>query len=155
LLLNRFNGFLPAAVSVHSALFFSERTPMSEVDATCRYLKSHEWARKEADGSITIGISDHAQAALGELVFVELPAVGKDLSAGNAAAVVESVKAASDVYAPVSGTVSAINDALNDKPETINDSCYTNGWMFRIQPSNAGDYDALLDAAAYQATISD
>ena len=95
---------------------------MSKVDPGCRYLKSHEWARKNADGSISIGISDHAQSALGDLVFVELPAVGKTLSAGASCAVVESVKAASDVYSPVSGVVSSINGALADSPETINNA---------------------------------
>jgi glycine cleavage system H protein len=124
---------------------------MSQVDSSCRYLKSHEWARKNSDGSITIGISDHAQSALGDLVYVELPAVGKVLSAGGACAVVESVKAASDVYAPVSGTVTAVNDALSDKPETINSDCYGTGWMFTVTPSASDEYQQLLDASAYAA----
>jgi glycine cleavage system H protein len=128
---------------------------MSHVNADCRYLKSHEWARAEADGTIVIGISDHAQSALGDLVFVELPAIGKSLTAGATCAVVESVKAASDVYAPVSGVVSAVNDALNDAPEVINSDCYGAGWMFKLKPSNASEFAALLDASAYSALLND
>jgi glycine cleavage system H protein len=126
---------------------------MSHVDAQCRYLKSHEWARLNADGTITVGISDHAQSALGDLVFVELPAVGSTLTAGKACAVVESVKAASDVYAPISGAVTAQNDSLGDKPETINSDCYGAGWMFVVQPSDAAQWDTLLDAKAYEASL--
>ncbi len=127
---------------------------MSDINANLRYLKSHEWARLEADGTVTIGISEHAQEALGELVFVELPSVGKILSAGTAAAVVESVKAASDVYSPVSGTVIAINSSLNDAPETINSDCYGNGWMFKLQPESTDPLVGLLDAADYAAAIA-
>jgi glycine cleavage system H protein len=126
---------------------------MSEVKADLRYMKSHEWVRLEADGSVTVGISDHAQSALGELVFVELPAVGKRLEAGAAAAVVESVKAASDVYSPIAGTVLAVNALLGDKPETINSDSYGEGWMFKLTPDDVGSLAALLDAAAYSATI--
>jgi glycine cleavage system H protein len=126
---------------------------MSEVKADLRYMKSHEWARLEADGSVTVGISDHAQSALGELVFVELPEVGKRLEAGASAAVVESVKAASDVYCPISGTVLAVNAALSDKPETINSDSYGEGWMFKLAPDDVGSLALLLDAAAYTATI--
>lgn len=126
---------------------------MSKVDASCRYLKSHEWARKNSDGSISIGISEHAQSALGDLVFVELPAVGKTLSAGATCAVVESVKAASDVYSPVAGVVLSINGALADSPETINTDCYGAGWMFTLAPSQASEFDALLDAKAYEASL--
>jgi glycine cleavage system H protein len=126
---------------------------MSKVDASCRYLKSHEWARKNADGSVSIGISEHAQSALGDLVFVELPAVGKTLGAGGACAVVESVKAASDVYSPISGVVLATNAALADSPETINTDCYGAGWMFTLTPSHLGEFDALLDAKAYEASL--
>jgi glycine cleavage system H protein len=127
--------------------------PMSQVDASCRYLKSHEWARWESDGTVTVGISDHAQSALGDLVFVELPAVGKAFSAGQAAAVVESVKAASDVYAPVAGTVLAVNESLGDRPETINEDCFKAGWMFRLKVENQNDFNALLDASAYTAGL--
>ena len=127
---------------------------MSDMNANLRYLKSHEWARLESDGTVTIGISEHAQEALGELVFVELPPVGKILAAGTTAAVVESVKAASDVYAPVSGTVIAINSVLNEAPETINSDCYGNGWMFKLQPENTDPLAGLLDAAAYAAAIA-
>jgi glycine cleavage system H protein len=127
---------------------------MSDVKAGLRYLKSHEWARLEADGTVTVGISDHAQNALGELVFVELPSVGKVVVAGAAAAVVESVKAASDVYSPISGSVLSVNPALSDAPETINSDCYGNGWMFRLAPSNAAELDAMLDSEAYSALSS-
>ena len=126
---------------------------MSDVKAGLRYLKSHEWARLESDGSVTVGISDHAQGALGELVFVELPAVGKALVGGSAAAVVESVKAASDVYAPISGTVIATNAKLSDAPETINSDCYGEGWMFKLQPDDVSSLESLLDSAAYADTI--
>ena len=126
---------------------------MTDVNANLRYLKSHEWARLESDGTITIGISEHAQEALGELVFVELPAVGKILAAGSAAAVVESVKAASDVYSPVSGTVIAVNETLSDAPETINSDCYGNGWMFKLQPEGSDPLAGLMDAATYAAAI--
>jgi glycine cleavage system H protein len=126
---------------------------MSEVKADLRYMKSHEWVRLEADGSVTVGISDHAQSALGELVFVELPVVGKRLEAGAAAAVVESVKAASDVYSPIAGTVLAVNALLSDKPETINSDSYGEGWMFKLTPDDVGSLASLLDAAAYSATL--
>lgn len=126
---------------------------MSEVNANLRYLKSHEWARLESDGTVTVGISEHAQEALGELVFVELPAVGKVLSAGAPAAVVESVKAASDVYAPISGTVIAVNTALADAPETINSDCFGQGWMFKLQPEGSDPLAGLMDAQAYAAAI--
>ena len=123
---------------------------MSDIPSDLRYAASHEWARLEADGSITVGISDHAQQALGDVVYVELPEVGRQLVAGQDAGVVESVKAASDIYAPVSGEVIAINEALADSPEQVNSDPY-GSWFFRLQPSNASDLDKLLDAAAYQA----
>ncbi len=126
---------------------------MSDVNANLRYLKSHEWARLESDGTVTVGISEHAQEALGELVFVELPAVGKTLTAGTAAAVVESVKAASDVYSPISGTVIAANTTLGDAPETINSDCYGDGWMFKLQPESADPLAGLMDAATYAAAV--
>ncbi len=109
---------------------------MANIPADLKYLDSHEWARVESDGTVTIGISDHAQGALGDLVFVEVPEVGKSLSKGGAAAVVESVKAASDVYSPVSGEVVAANDALSGSPELVNSDPYGAGWLYKIKPSN-------------------
>ena len=120
---------------------------MSNVPADLRFAASHEWARLEADGSVTVGISDHAQEALGDVVFVELPAVGTELDAGAQAGVVESVKAASDVYAPIAGEVIAINDALTDSPELVNADAYAN-WFFKLKPANVADLEQLLDAAA-------
>jgi len=126
---------------------------MSKTPADLKYAKSHEWVRTEADGTLTIGITDHAQEALGDLVFIELPEVGKSLAAGQEAAVVESVKAAADVYAPVAGTVLAVNDAVVDAPETLNQDAYA-AWLFKLQPQNLADVDALLDAAAYGAVAA-
>lgn len=123
---------------------------MSNTPAELRYAASHEWARLEQDGSVTVGITDHAQEALGDVVFVELPEVGKQLGAGEQAGVVESVKAASDIYAPVSGEVIAINEALADSPEQVNSDPY-GSWFFRLQPSDKAELDKLLDAAGYQA----
>jgi len=117
--------------------------------ADLRYTESHEWVRREADGTLTVGITDHAQAALGDLVYVELPAVGKTLAARDAAAVVESVKAASDVYAPVGGEVVAVNEALRGTPEQVNADAY-GAWLFKLRPADAGAVDRLLDAAAYE-----
>ena len=113
-----------------------------------KYTDSHEWVRAEADGTVTIGITDHAQAALGDLVFIELPAVGRKLAAGEACGVVESVKAASDVYAPIAGEVVAGNDAAVAAPEQINADAYAN-WLWRMKPADAGALARLLDAAAY------
>ena len=123
---------------------------MSNIPSDLRYASSHEWARLEADGSISVGISDHAQEALGDVVFVELPEVGRTLSAGQEAGVVESVKAASDIYAPVSGEVIAVNEQLTDSPEQVNSDPY-GSWFFRLQPSDKAELDKLLDAAGYQA----
>lgn len=123
---------------------------MSNIPADLRYAASHEWARLEADGSVTVGISDHAQEALGDVVFVELPEVGKQLAAGQEAGVVESVKAASDIYSPVAGEVIAVNEALADAPELVNEDPYGN-WFFKLKPSNPSDLDGLLDAAGYKA----
>lgn len=123
---------------------------MSEIPSDLRYAASHEWARLEADGSVTVGISDHAQQALGDVVYVELPEVGRQLEAGQEAGVVESVKAASDIYAPISGEVVAINEALADSPEQVNSDPY-GSWFFRLQPSDKAELEKLLDAAAYQA----
>ena len=120
--------------------------------ADLKYTASHEWVRKEADGTLTVGITDHAQDALGDLVFIELPDKGRELQAGEACAVVESVKAASDIYAPVSGTVVDTNAVTTDKPESINEDAYGN-WLFRLKPANAADVDALMDAAAYTKSV--
>lgn len=124
------------------------------IPADLRYTSSHEWLRRESDGTITIGITDHAQGQLGDLVFVELPAVGRKVAAGEACAVVESVKAASDVYAPIAGTIVARNDAVPAAPETVNQDAYA-AWLFRIRPTDAGAMDSLLDARGYQAVIGD
>ncbi len=117
-----------------------------------KYTPSHEWIRVEADGSLTIGITQHAQELLGDMVYVEAPAVGRSLNAGEECAVVESVKAAADVYAPVSGTVTAINSELDSAPESINSAPY-DAWIFKMQPADANAVNALLDAAAYQAVV--
>ena len=120
------------------------------VPANLKYTRSHEWVRVEADGTVTVGITDHAQELLGDLVFVELPDVGKSLAAEQEAAVVESVKAASDVYAPIAGTVVEVNAAVPATPELINQDAYA-AWLFKLKPANAADVDGLLDAAAYAA----
>ncbi len=127
---------------------------MSEVPSELKYTESHEWLRVEDDGVITVGISDHAQALLGDLVFVELPEVGTEFVAGDESCVVESVKAASDVYMPISGEVVAVNEALADEPEMINNSPYDSGWLFKIQPS-ANEIEDLMDADAYLAEIDE
>ena len=121
---------------------------MSNVPAELKYAESHEWMRAESDGTVTVGITDHAQAALGDLVFIELPAVGRVLKADEACAVVESVKAASDVYAPIAGEVVAVNDAVTAAPETLNEDAY-GAWLFRLKPAKADALAAMLDAAAY------
>ncbi|MDO5611096.1 MAG: glycine cleavage system protein GcvH [Pseudomonadota bacterium] len=126
-----------------------------EIPGDLKFLKSHEWVRVEGDGRAVIGISDHAQGLLGDLVYVELPAVGDDVQAGKACAVVESVKAASDVYAPISGKVVAINEALADTPEIINEDAFGDGWLFAIEVSDAAELDALLSADAYAAVMDD
>ncbi len=118
------------------------------VPANLKYAKSHEWARRDGDGLVTVGITDHAQEALGDIVFLELPEVGRNIKAGEEVAVVESVKAASDIYAPVSGEVIAINQPAADTPESVNQDAYA-AWLFKVKPSNPAEYDALLDAAAY------
>lgn len=123
---------------------------MSNTPSELKYASSHEWARLEDDGLITVGISDHAQNALGDVVFIELPELGAELGAGQEAGVVESVKAASDIYAPVSGEVVAINDVLQDAPETVNGDPYQEGWFFRLKPASIDELDNLLDAEAYQ-----
>jgi glycine cleavage system H protein len=122
---------------------------MSEVLPDLKYAPTHEWARLESDGTITIGISDHAQSLLGDLVFVELPQVGDHREEKEECAVVESVKAASDVYAPIAGEIVAVNDALSSEPAKINESPYEEGWILKIKPDNPKDYNALLDYDAY------
>ena len=128
---------------------------MSDVPGDLKYTKSHEWVREEEDGSVVVGITDHAQSALGDLVFVEVPETGAEVSAGDACAVVESVKAASDVYSPLSGEVTEANDALADSPELVNQDPYGDGWIMRIQLSSPSELDDLLDAEAYEATLED
>ena len=124
------------------------------IPSNLKYTKSHEWVRVEGDGTITVGITDHAQELLGDLVFVELPEVGKEFAAEQEAAVVESVKAASDVYAPVAGTVTAVNTSVSDSPEAVNQDAYA-AWLFKMKPANIADVDALLDATAYAAAAAE
>jgi glycine cleavage system H protein len=128
---------------------------MSEIPGDLKFLKSHEWARVEDNGQVTVGISDHAQGLLGDLVYVELPNVGDDVTVGGAAAVVESVKAASDVYSPVSGKVVAVNAALADKPETINEDAYGEGWIFVVQPDDAEQLNELLTPDEYSEVVDE
>ncbi len=123
---------------------------MSNVPAELKYTKSHEWVRREADGTVTVGITEHAQELLGDMVFVELPEVGRALTAEEDCAVVESVKAASDVYAPIDGEVTEANSALEDSPEIVNKDPYGDGWLFKMKPADDSEIDALLDAEAYQ-----
>jgi glycine cleavage system H protein len=128
---------------------------MSNIPAELRFAESHEWARLESDGTVTVGISDHAQEALGDVVFVELPEVGKVFAAGDAAGVVESVKAASDIYSPIAGEVIAVNEALGDGPELLNSTPY-DAWIFKISPANPdADLGELLDAAGYKNAIGE
>ncbi len=122
---------------------------MSDIPSDLKYAATHEWARFEEDGTVTVGISDHAQDALGDVVYVELPELEQVIAAGDEAGVVESVKAASDVYAPISGTICAINEALEDAPETVNSDAYTDGWFFKMQPADIGELEELLDAEGY------
>ena len=124
---------------------------MAETRDNVRYLPSHEWARLEADGTVTVGISDHAQDALGDVVFVELPEVGRTVQAGEEVAVVESVKAASDIYAPVAGTILVCNDALDSAPETVNEAPFEGGWFFKLQPVDGNALNELLTPEDYRA----
>lgn len=126
---------------------------MSEIPGDLKFLTSHEWARVEDDGLVRVGISDEAQSQLGDVVYVELPELGSTVSVGNACAVVESVKAASDIYTPVSGEVVEINEALNDTPETINDDAFGEGWIYAVKPSDRSELDELMDADAYAAMV--
>ena len=123
---------------------------MSNIPAELKYIASHEWLRLEDDGTITVGITDHAQDLLGDVVFVELPEVGANISVDDEIAVVESVKAASDVYAPISGEVVAINEGLEDDPEVINSDPYGEGWLYKMKASNMDDYEGLLTAEEYE-----
>ncbi|MBB1363354.1 MULTISPECIES: glycine cleavage system protein GcvH [unclassified Shewanella] len=126
---------------------------MSTIPADLKYASSHEWIRKESDGSYTVGITEHAQELLGDMVFVELPEVGDTVTAGEDCAVAESVKAASDIYAPISGEVIAVNESLEDSPERVNSDAFGDGWFFRVMPSDESEVDALLDADGYQEVI--
>lgn len=122
---------------------------MSEIPSELKYARTHEWARLEEDGTVTVGITDHAQEALGDVVFVEQPEVGAQLAAQEEAGVVESVKAASDIYAPISGTVIAVNETLEDAPENVNEDAYGDGWFFKVEPDDPAELDELMDAEAY------
>ena len=128
---------------------------MSHTPTELKYASSHEWARLEEDGTVTVGISDHAQDALGDVVFVELPDLGASLSAGDEAGVVESVKAASDVYAPVGGEVVAVNEALEDAPETVNTDPYTDGWFYRLKVEDPSELEGMLSAEDYDALCAE
>jgi glycine cleavage system H protein len=128
---------------------------LSEVPENIKYRESHEWIRDEGDGSFTVGISDHAQAALGDMVFVELPEAGTVYSQGDACAVVESVKAASDIYSPVGGEVLEVNEALEDDPGLVNTDPYEGGWLFKMSVENTGELDGLLDADEYARGLDD
>ena len=125
---------------------------MAEVPSNLKFLESHEWARLEEDGTVTVGISAHAQELLGDIVFVELPDIGKEVTQSGDTAIVESVKAASDVYSPLSGEITEINEVLIDNPEIINTSPYENGWFFKIKPQDISEMDKLLDAKAYESS---
>lgn len=127
---------------------------MSNIPKDLKYTKSHEWVKPNADGSVTVGITHHAQDLMGDMVFVDLPQAGTKVTSGKECGVVESVKAASDVYAPVSGEIVEANAALSDSPETVNKDPYGAGWMFRLKPANKAELDALLDAKAYEALVA-
>lgn len=128
---------------------------MSNIPSELKYASSHEWVRDEGDGTFTVGISEHAQELLGDMVFVELPEVGDEVDAGEDCAVAESVKAASDIYAPISGEIVAINEDLEDAPETVNNDAYGDGWLFRIKASDESELENLLDAEGYANTIDE
>lgn len=128
---------------------------MSNIPNELKYTRDHEWVKVEDDGSIVVGITDHAQEALGDLVFVELPESGDTLNSGDTAAVVESVKAASDIYAPISGEIVAVNEQLVDAPETVNDKCYTEGWLYQLKITDEAGLDDLLDADAYEQVVAE
>ena len=126
---------------------------MSNLPAELRYAKSHEWLRSESDGTVTVGITDYAQNSLGDITYVQVPKVGAAFKAGDTFGVVESVKAASDLYAPIAGTIVAVNSALESAPETVNRAPYTDGWMIKLKPQDAGAANGLLDAAAYSKLV--
>ncbi|MCJ8349557.1 glycine cleavage system protein GcvH [Moritella sp.] len=128
---------------------------MSNIPAELKYASSHEWVRKEKDGTYTVGISDHAQGLLGDMVFIDLPDVGDEITAGEDCAVGESVKAASDIYAPISGEIVAINEELEDSPELVNSDAFGEGWLFRVKASDESELEALLDAVGYAESIED
>ena len=128
---------------------------MSDLPAELKYASSHEWARLESDGTVVVGITDHAQDALGDIVYIELPETGAAVDAGSEVAVVESVKAASDIYSPVTGEVVENNPALEDEPETVNNSPYADGWLFRLKVSSADELEEMMDADAYQAAVDE
>jgi len=128
---------------------------MSEIPGDLKFLSSHEWARLEDDGTVTVGISDHAQDLLGDIVFIELPEVGKEVEAEGDAAIVESVKAASDVYTPISGEIIEVNSALEEQPETVNGSPYDDGWFFKVKPTNVDEMSNLLSPEEYSEVCED
>ena len=128
---------------------------MSNLPSELRYASSHEWARLESDGTVTVGITEHAQDQLGDVVYVEVPEVGANLAVGDEAGVVESVKAASDIYAPVSGEVVAVNENLEDEPERVNSEPYEDGWFFRIKPADPSDLENLLSSDDYRSSIEE
>ncbi len=128
---------------------------MSQIPEELRYATSHEWVRMEDDGNVYVGISDHAQDSLGDLVFVEPPEVGDEISTGDECGVVESVKAASDIYAPMSGEVIAVNENLDDSPELVNQDPYGDGWIYQLKPANEAEFDELLSAEDYATTLED
>ncbi len=128
---------------------------MSNVPEELKYSKSHEWVRREADGTVTVRITEHAQELLGDMVFVELPETGRAVAAEEDCAVVESVKAASDVYAPIAGEVTEVNSTLEDSPEIVNQDPYGEGWLFRMKPADEAEIDGLLDAAGYAAVVAE
>jgi glycine cleavage system H protein len=128
---------------------------MSHIPAELRYAKSHEWIRLEDDGTAYVGISEHAQDAMGDLVYVELPEVGQKVAVSDETGVVESVKAASDIYAPVSGEIVAVNEALNDTPELVNQDCYGDGWLYRIKVADKAELDDLFSAEEYAAQLEE
>jgi glycine cleavage system H protein len=128
---------------------------VSDFPTELKYANSHEWARVESDGTVIVGITDHAQDALGDIVFIELPESGAEVEVGAEIAVVESVKAASDIYSPVSGEIIEVNSALEDEPELVNGSPYEDGWLFSVKVSSSEDFSSLLDADGYQALVED
>ena len=128
---------------------------MSDFPTELKYANSHEWARLESDGTIVVGITDHAQDALGDIVFIELPEIGVEVTAGAEVAVVESVKAASDIYSPITGEVVEVNSGLEDQPELVNGSPYEDGWLFTVRVDSEKDYSALLDAEGYKGLVEE